>query len=110
MRINKLTTIDRVGLTIVTLLGIFIGLGIASASDTKLTPMLVVLFPGLFVGFVVARVLGVVAGVLACAVSNGAAYGLALYGWLRLSNVLAQAMPKWLCTLGARLSQRSSRM
>lgn len=109
MNLNKLTVIDWVGITVVTLLGIFIGWGIASASDIELTPMLVVLFPGLFVGFAVARVLGIAAGVLACAISNGAICGLALYGWLQLSNALALGIPKWLGTLGGRLSRRSSK-
>jgi hypothetical protein len=86
----KLSAFDRVGIVVITLLGTCIGLEIALASDIKPTPILVLLFPGLLIGFGVGRILGITAaGVLVCAATNGAAYGLLLYGWYRLSSALA---------------------
>jgi uncharacterized membrane protein len=74
------------------------------ASDIRLTPMLALLFPGVLIGLGVARLFGVAAGVFACAAANGAAYGLILYGWYRLSSALAYGLPKWLHSLGVKLS------
>src|SRR5437879_1637934 len=93
---RTLSTFDRIGVVIVTILGACIGLEMALASDIKLTPTLALLFPGLVIGFVVAQILGITAGVLVCAAANGAAYGLLLYGWNRLVSALAQRIPKWL--------------
>lgn len=95
----KLSAFDRIGLVVVTLLGTCIGLEIGLASDISLTPILALLFPGLLIGFGVARILGLAAGVFTCAAANGAAYGLLLYGWYRLSSGLAYRIPKWLDSL-----------
>jgi hypothetical protein len=101
----KLSAFDRVGIVVITLLGTCIGLEIGLASDIRLTPILALLFPGILIGLGVARILGVAAGVFACGAANGAAYGLFLYGWYRLSSALAYSIPKWLRSLGVRLSQ-----
>ena len=101
----KLSAFDRVGIVVITLLGTCIGLEIGLASDIRLTPILALLFPGLLIGFGVARICGLAAGVFACATANGVAYGLLLYGWYRLSSALAYSIPKWLRSLGVRLSQ-----
>jgi hypothetical protein len=90
----KLSAFDRAGIVVVVLLGTCIGLEIAMASHIRLTPTLALLFPGVLIGFGVARIFGVAAGVFVCATANGAAYGLLLYGWYRLSSALACGIPK----------------
>ena len=89
---SGLSTFDRVGVGLVSVLGTCIGLMMALAPHIQLIPLVALLFPGLPVGVVVARLFGLTAGVLACGVANGAAYGLLLYGWCRLANALRQRL------------------
>jgi hypothetical protein len=60
---TKLSTFDRIGLVVVTLLGTCIGLEIGFASDIRLTPMLALLFPGPLIAPGIARILGLAASV-----------------------------------------------
>jgi hypothetical protein len=108
-RLERLSTFDRVGVGLVSILGTCIGLIIAAASDIRLTPVVALQFPGLVVGMIVARLFGMTAGVLACGVSNGAAYGFLLYGWCRLTAALRRRIPKWFAAVGAVLAHRACR-
>src|SRR5689334_16918078 len=90
---RQLSTFDRVGIVVASILGTCIGLVVAVASDVSLTPVVALLFPGFVVGMIVARLFGITAGVLACSVSNGAAYGFLLYGWCRLTSALRRRIP-----------------
>lgn len=76
-------------------LGTCLGLMIAFASDLKLNLAVAVVFPGVLIGTAVARLFGETAAVLACGASNGAAYGLLLYGWYRLATALRSRIPTW---------------
>jgi len=107
-RRGRLSTFDRVGVGLLSILGTCIGLMISLASDLRLTPMVTILFPGLVVGTTVARLFGITAGVLACGVSNGAACGLLLYGWCRLTATLRRRIPGWFATLANSLVRRGS--
>ncbi len=108
MAAKRLSTIDRIGVSVVVCIGTVIGAGIAVASDLRLTPLPLMLFPGLVAGILAFKLFGMVAGVVACAISNGFVYGLALYCWMRLLNALTGVLPLWLGALGARLSRRST--
>ena len=106
---ERLSTFDRVGLELVSILGTWLGLMIALASDTRLTPAVALLFPGFVVGIIVTRLFGVTAGVLTCGVSNGAAYGFLLYGWYRLAAALRRKIPQWLAAVANSLAHREGR-
>src|SRR5258708_6421595 len=106
---RMLTTVCRAGIVLVALLGIYIGLMMAGASDVTLSPMLVMVFPGLLAGYGVGYVFGFGAGVISCGIANGAAYGLFLYGWIRLAKALAHNFPNWLNAAAIRLSQGLNR-
>jgi hypothetical protein len=108
-RRGRLSTFDRMGVGLVSILGTCIGLMIALASDIRLTPAVALLFPGLLVGVIVARLFGIAAGVLACGVSNGAAYGFLLYGLCRLAAALRRRIPIWFAALANALAHRVSR-
>ena len=108
-RRGRLSTFDRVGIGLVSILGTCIGLMIALASDIRLTPVVALLFPGLLVGMVVARLFGIAVGVLACGVSNGAAYGFLLYGWYRLPAALRRGIPIWFAAIANALVRRGDR-
>ena len=41
---------DRVGMAVLSLLGVFLGLLISSTSDISVTPTLLIMFPGLVIG------------------------------------------------------------
>jgi uncharacterized membrane protein len=90
-------------------LGASAGLTITFACGVRLSPMVVLLFPGVLIALGVAPVLGAVAAAFACVVANGAAYGLLMYGWYRLPNALAHDIPRWLSCLAGWLSQGLSR-
>lgn len=94
---RRLSSFDRAGVVILTLLGAYLGFEFGSASDVTLTPVSI-LFPR--------RILGVDAGVLASTVSTGVACGLLLYGWNRLLNAATADLPKRLTHLAARLHRR----
>jgi hypothetical protein len=108
-RCGRLSTLDRVGIVILSILGTCMGLLIGLASDIRLTPAVALLFPGVLVGMIVARLFGITAGVLVCGVSNGAAYGFLLYGWCRLAVALRRNIPTWLAAVAAVLSHRARR-
>jgi uncharacterized membrane protein len=85
---GTLDAFDKIGVVVVTILGTGLGLLTALASDIRLTPMFVVMFPGLAVGYVAAKLFGFTAGVVSTALANGAVYGLLLYAWDRLADRL----------------------
>jgi hypothetical protein len=89
---GNLDAIDRAGVVVVTILGIGLGLMIATASDVRLTPMLFVMFPGFGVGYLAFKMFGLTAGVVVTGVANGAIYGLLLYAWDRLANKLSNVL------------------
>ena len=89
---GTLDAFDKVGVAIVTILGTGLGLLIALASDTRLTPMLIVIFPGVAVGYLAFKLFGITAGVVLTALANGAIYGLLLYAWDRLCNTLSSVL------------------
>jgi hypothetical protein len=109
-RLERLSTFDRVGVGLVSILGTCIGLMIAVAPDVRLTPETALLFPGLAVGMTVARLFGITAGVLACGVSNGAVYGFLLYGWCRLIAALRRRIPTWFSAVGKSVARRGIRL
>ena len=92
---RRLSTFDRVGVVIVGVIGTLAGLVVALGSHIILTPLLVMLFPGLLAGWSVAQVFGTTAGVIACGVANGAVCGFLLYAWDRLANAIASCIPNW---------------
>jgi hypothetical protein len=106
---QKVSSVERAGILTVTMIGVCIGLEIAFGPDIKLTPAVAALFPGLPVGVLVARRLGITAGLFACAVFNGAAYGIALFCWIRIATACARGLPIWLSSAGTRLSQIMTR-
>src|ERR1051326_3556463 len=85
-----LDAFDELGVVVVTLLGTLLGWMIATTSDTTLTPMLIVLFPGVAIGYIAFKLLGLPAAVVLTGVANGAIYGLLLYSWDRLVNSLSR--------------------
>ena len=89
---GNLDALDRAGVVIVTILGTCLGLLMALASDIRLTPMFVVMFPGLAVGYVAAKLFGFTAAVVLTALANGAVYGLLLYSWDRLCSKLSSVL------------------
>jgi hypothetical protein len=89
---GTLDAFDKVGVVIVAILGAGIGLMIASGSDLRLTPMLVVLFPSVAVGHLAFKFFGLTVGIVVTGVANGAIYGLLLYAWDRLANKLSSAL------------------
>ena len=91
------------------LFGVCIGLLIASASDVRITPTLVMIFPGILIGVAVVRFWGATAAVIACGMANGIVYGFLLYGWYRLAGALRNALPQWRGSVGARPSRVLSR-
>jgi uncharacterized membrane protein len=108
-RRGRISAFDRVGIVVVSILGTCIGLLIGVASDVSLTPAVALLFPGLVAGTIVSRLFGITAGVVACGVSNGAAYGLLLYGWYRLAAALRWRIPIWFAALANALARHGSR-
>ena len=100
--------LDRLGIAIVSVLGAFLGLLMATASDIRITPTLLLIFPGLLIGVAVARGLTVTGGIAACALANGVAYGLLLYGWYRFAGALRCRLPHWLGSAGLRVSRAMS--
>jgi uncharacterized membrane protein len=53
----------------------------------------VLLFPGLLCAWALSHWFSIAAGVIAGGLTNGALYGLVLYGWYRLADVLR--IPAW---------------
>jgi len=85
-----LDAFDKLGVVVVTLLGTLLGWMIATASDTTLTPVLTIVFPGVAIGYVAFKLLGLPAAVALTGIANGAIYGLLLYLWDRLVNSLSR--------------------
>jgi hypothetical protein len=56
---GRLSTFDRVGVGLVSILGTCIGLMMSLASDIRVTPAVALLFPGLLVGVVGAQLFGI---------------------------------------------------
>jgi len=110
---RKLSTFDRAGVVVVALLGACLGgmfaTAMARGNDITITPTLAFIIPGLPIGMAVSRMLGLSAGIFASALSNGAAYGLILYGWDRLANALANRIPTWFRRVRVRLASHSDR-
>jgi len=110
---RNLSTFDRAGVVVVTLLGACLGGMIATAmargNDITITPTLDFIIPGLPIGMPVSRMFGLSAGIFASALSNGAAYGLILYGWDRLANAMANRIPTWFRRIAVGLSAGSGR-
>jgi hypothetical protein len=69
----ELSTLDRFAIRVVSLFGFCIGLLIASASDVRITPTLVMIFPGILIEVAVVRLWGATAAVIACGIANGLA-------------------------------------
>lgn len=106
---SKIDAVDRLGMAILALLGAPLGLLIASASDIRLTPTLLIMVPGLAVGVPVGSAWGATTGVIACGMVNGLSYAVLLYGWYRLAGGLRNRLPLWFASAGMRLSRALSR-
>ena len=105
----ELSAFDRLGIAIVSLLGLCIGLLMASSSDVRITPTLVIIVPGLLIGFAVVRSLGITGAAIACGMANAVLYGVLLYSWYRLADALRKRIPHWFGSVGLRLSRVLSR-
>jgi hypothetical protein len=108
-RLEPLSTFDRMGVGLVSILGTCIGLMVGLASDLRLTPVVALLFPGFLAGMIASRLFGITSAVLACGVSNGASYGFLLYGWCRLAEALRQRIPSWFAALANSLAHGGRR-
>ena len=83
-----MSTFDRSGVVLLTLLGGYAGLLMATASEGTHSGSLIL--PGLWAGAAAGRILGFPAGVLVSTVANAAAYGGALYVWDRFLSALTR--------------------
>ncbi len=87
---GPLDAVDKLGVLVVTLLGTLLGWMIAMTSDIRLTPMLIVMFPGSAIGYAAFKPFGLSTTVALTGIANGAIYGLLLYSWDRLVNSLSK--------------------
>jgi hypothetical protein len=87
---ERLSGFDKLGVVVVAFLGTVLGLMITMTSDTKLTPSLFVMFPGLAIGYIAFKLFGLATAVALTAVANGAIYGILLYSWDRLVNRISR--------------------
>ena len=91
---DRLSAFDRLGLGVVSTCGFFLGLGILFVSDINPGYWFFVMFPGALPGALIAKITDIRIGAITSAVLTGAAYGLALYAWYRLPDLLARSIPK----------------
>jgi hypothetical protein len=87
---TQLSTLDRIGVAFVALIGTCLGWGIGTASDIHFTPTQGVIFPGAVVGFAMANFVGYTVAVIISGLANGAIYGLVLCGWHRIANRISR--------------------
>ena len=90
-------------------LGALFGVMVAVASDVNLTLILALLFPGLPIGVMAGRQLGIPAGVFVAGLSNGAVYGLCMYGVIRAINSLVVQIPEWSWRVGVTFRHYNNR-
>jgi hypothetical protein len=107
-----LTTLDRIAIGMIVLVGVGIGLQIGSgwpcgcgvARDYRPPSSVLLMIPGLIVLDAIGTC-GNTGAIIACGLLNGAAYGVTVYGFGRLADAVAKDLPIAIQGLGRILCQ-----